>query len=96
MSELSLGLLAGALWNAANFWVLARLLRAWVGPRRSQRRVVGWLIVKLAAVYPAAFLALRHPLVSPLGFGLGFTLVLFAGIGWLMTRTQRALVPHGR
>ena len=95
MSSFTIGLICGAAWNAANFWCLTRLLAAWVGPRRSQPRAIGWVLVKLAVVYPSAFLLLRHPQVSPIGFGLGFTLVLLIGIGAFAGRAQRSLA-HGR
>ena len=71
------GMLAGGAWNLASFWCLARLLRAWLGHAQpSKRRVVGWVLLKFPLLYIAVFGLLRLPCIAPLGFGLGFTLVL--------------------
>ena len=95
LASFSIGLLAGAAWNLASFWCLRRLLAAWIGPRASQPRAIGWVVAKLAVLYPSAYLMLRHPLVSPIGFGLGFTLVLLAGMGLSLAQAQRR-IAHGR
>lgn len=94
-SSLSLGILAGAAWNAANFCCLKQLFAAWMGPSPSRTRVIGWLLAKFVFLYPSAFLLLRHPAVSPFGFGLGFTLVLLIGMGVVLLRAQRT-IAHGR
>ncbi len=92
-----IGLLAGGVWNLANFWCLSRLLHAWVTPHASRRRALGWLLVKVPLLYAFVFFLLRAPSVSLVGFSLGFTAVLAAAIGWFMLRSQRMMVPsHGR
>ena len=103
VQPLALGVLAGGLWNLANLYCLTRLLTAWLGPprpaghdgrggRRSTRRVVGWLLVKFIALYFLAFALLRLPGVSPVGFGVGFTVVLIGAV-WLLALRARRLVP---
>lgn len=62
------------------------------GGRRSTRRVVGWLLVKFIALYVLAFALLRLPGVSPVGFGVGFTVVLIGAV-WLLALRARRLVP---
>ena len=92
VQQLVRGVLVGGLWNLANLYCLTRLLTAWLGPRRSTRRVVGWLLVKFIALYFLAFALLRLPGVSPVGFGVGFTVVLIGAI-WLLALRARRLVP---
>ena len=41
-AQLALGVFAGAWWNAASLWCLARLLSAWLGPTPSRRRAISW------------------------------------------------------
>jgi len=93
-----LGVLAGALWNLASLWCLTQLLRAWLGPHPSRRRVLLWLLVKFPLFYLLVFVLLRHPAISIVGFGVGFTLVLLLVMGWVIRQSQRALAirPHGR
>jgi len=95
---LAISVLAGGAWTVANLWCLTRLLLAWVGPRASRRRVVGWLLIKFPLLYAVAFLLLRLPESSALGFGIGFTLVLFLSLGWYAKYLPTALAtpPHGR
>lgn len=88
-SALLLGFLAGGAWNLVNLWCLAHLLRAWIGPRPSRRRVVGWLVVKFPLWYAAAILVLQQPGVSLVGFGAGFTLVLLAAAGRHLLSVRR-------
>ena len=95
MTNLLLSAAAGAAWNAASLFCLARLLRAWLGPQPSRRRVAGWLLVKCLLLYPLVVLILRHPAISCAAFGVGFTLVLIAAMGWMLLRLPRAL-PYGR
>jgi hypothetical protein len=100
--RLSLGIAAGGWWNLASLWCLMRLLRAWTAaPRagaRPNRRALGWLALKLAGLYPLAILFLSSPDNSKLGFGAGFTLVLGAGLAWIIWQTQRTMLAraHGR
>ena len=42
MTDAALGMLIGAGWNLASVWCLTRLLRAWLNPPHSRRRVIGW------------------------------------------------------
>ena len=89
-TNLAVGLLTGAAWNGANLWCLRRLLAAWLGPRRSTRRAVGWLLVKFPLLYALAFVLLRRG-VSLVGFSVGFTLVLAAVIISLALSARRPL-----
>ena len=92
-----IGLLAGGVWNLANFWCLSRLLYVWVTPRASRRRALGWLLVKFPLLYVVVFLLLRAPSVSLVGFGLGFTAILAVAVGWCAFPIKRMIVqPHGR
>lgn len=77
-SRPALGVLAGGLWNMASLWILGRLLSAWLGPHPSQRRAIGWLLLKFPLLYALAFVALRSSTVSLAGFGAGFTVALVA------------------
>ena len=98
-----LGVAAGAGWSLTNLWVLSRLLAAWMTPTRSTpstplgagRRAIGWLLLKLAVLYPLAFLFLRAAPYRAVSFGVGFTLVLGAAIGYVAVTAQRS-IPHGR
>lgn len=92
-----IGLLAGGVWNLVSLWCLSRLLNAWVTPRASRLRALGWLLVKFPLLYVLVFLLLRAPSVSLVGFSLGFTAVLAVAMGWCILRSQRMMVPsHGR
>ena len=92
------GFLVGVAWGLANLWVLARLLAAWLHPPRSKWRVVGWLLAKLAVVYPLAALFLYAYPGRAMSFGLGFSVVLLAAIARSLLIAQRpvALRTHGR
>ena len=93
-----LGALAGAAWNLANFWMLTRLLSAWMNPVRSRRRVFGWLLLKLAVLYPMACMFLRAFPQLAVSFGVGFTLVLCAAVAWFAASAQLTITlkTHGR
>lgn len=94
----ALGVFAGGVWNLANLWCLTRLLGGWLSSQRSKRLVVGWLLVKFPLLYAAAFLMLRHPAVSMIGFGIGFSVVLVTAV-CILARHAREMVtpaPHGR
>ena len=80
--QAALGILAGGGWNAASLWSLRRMLGAWLGPRPSRRRALGWLFVKFPCLYLLAFALLRLPMISAMGFGIGFTIVLILGLVW--------------
>lgn len=92
------GIIIGGAWNLVNLWSLARMLDAWLGPRRSQRRTITWLLIKFPLLYTAMFLLLRHPAVSVIGFGIGFTVVLAATVIRLALDAQHVTMvrPHGR
>ena len=93
-----LGVLAGATWNLASLWCLTRLLRAWLGPQPSRRRVLLWLLVKFPLLYLLVFLLLRQPAISVVGFGVGFSLALLVVVGWLLRQAVQMspIRPHGR
>ncbi len=91
---LLVGILFGALWNAVSLWCLSRLLRAWLGPGPSRRRAIGWLMVKFPALYVAIYLALRHQAVTPLGFGIGFSLVLAGALVLLAVRARQGITSR--
>lgn len=88
------GIIVGALWHLTSLWCLARLLSAWLGPQPSRRRVLTWLLLKFPALYVVAIMCLRQPSISIAGFGIGFTLVLIAAMGWFAARAMR--LAHGR
>lgn len=94
----ALGMAAGGAWSLASLWCLARLLAAWLSPARSRRRVIGWLLVKLAVLYPLAVVFLQaHPRLA-MSFGVGFTLalaVMACGFALHGVRAARAQ-SHGR
>ena len=97
-SSLALGILAGGLWNVLSLWCLIQLLNAWIGPRHSTRRALGWLLVKFPLLYALLVVAFRRQMVSAAGFGIGFTLVLgvaLAALGY-STRQMIKVRPHGR
>lgn len=98
MNDHWLGALAGALWNLASVWCLIQLLQAWMGPHPSRRRALLWLLVKFPLLYLLVFVLLRHPAISIVGFGVGFSLVLVIMVGWLLRQAvQMAPIhPHGR
>ena len=97
-SGLALGILAGGLWNVLSLWCLIRLLNAWIGPRQSTRRALGWLLVKFPLLYALLIVAFRFRMVSAAGFGIGFTLVLGAALGVLGFSARRMIGvrAHGR
>lgn len=89
----ALGVAAGGAWNLTSLWCLVQLLSVWLGPQRSTRRVVGWLLVKFPALYLTAWLLLRHQAVSPVGFGVGFTVVLVTALGFFLLRVRQLITP---
>ena len=92
-----IGLLAGGVWNLANFWCLSRLLSVWVTPRASRRRALGWLLVKFPLLYGLLVLLVQMPSVSLVGFSLGFTAILAVAVGRCALPITRVMVqPHGR
>lgn len=93
--RLAASLLVGGAWNLASLWCLIRVLSAWIGPSASRRRAIAWLVVKLGGLYPLAWLMLRHPAMSALGFGLGFSLVLLVILAYVVWAAQRT-ISHGR
>lgn len=95
-APLAIGMLVGGAWHLASLWCLASLLAAWLGPQRSQRTVLGWLLVKFPLLYGAAILLLRHPSMSIAGFALGFTVVLVAVIAGVARGLPRMMPSNGR
>ena len=92
---IALGVVAGGIWNLASLWCLARLLQAWLGPQPSRRRAIGWVLLKFPLLYIVLFGVLSRPVVSPVGFGAGFSLMLLMMLGWWLAR-RRTLFTHGR
>lgn len=93
-----MGMVSGIVWDLASLGCLSRLLHAWLAPRRAQRRALGWGFAKAVLLGLLVYLFTR---VSPsfiMGFGLGFTLVLLAAMGWFVLRAQRAFAirSYGR
>ena len=95
---LALGIAIGGAWNLASLWCLARLLNAWLGPRRSNRRVILWLVVKFPLLYLLAAACFRLSAASLMGFGIGFTASLAIVIGGFALQVPRVpqVHPHGR
>ena len=90
----AVGIAAGGLWNLASLWCLTRMLRAWLGPVRSPRRAMAWLLLKLVVIYPLAVVLIRHPAGSMIGFGIGFTAVLIVAMAWFFRRAARVIPQH--
>ncbi len=86
--------LVGGMWNVASLWCLAHLLRAWLGPQPSQRRTIGWLLVKFPLLYVAVIALLRSPAMSAVGFGIGFTVVLLIAMAWFARTLHHKISPH--
>ena len=93
--RLGASMLVGGAWNLASLWCLARVLSAWLGTTPSRRRAVAWLIAKLGGLYPLAWLILRQPAISAVGFGVGFSLVLVVILAHVVWAAQHSL-SHGR
>ena len=89
----TLGVAVGGAWSLASLWCLTRLLASWLGPQRSTRQVVGWLVVKFPLLYLLAFWLMRRPAVSFLGFGVGFSVVLVTAIAGLAIHARRIIPP---
>lgn len=98
MTDHVLGALVGGVWNLASLWCLMQVVRAWLGPQPSTRRAVLWLLVKFPLLYLLIFVLLRSPTISIVGFGIGFSMVLLAVMGWLIRQTVQTSParPHGR
>ena len=97
MSDAVVGIVSGAGWNLASLWCLSRLLRAWLGPQRSKRRVIAWLLIKFPALYALAFILLQRRLIAPVWFGVGFTAALLAALAFFLTRVPAVSVSaHDR
>ncbi len=96
--SLALGIAIGSAWNLASLWCLARLLQAWLGPQRSTRRVVGWLLAKFSLLFLLALACFRLPVVSMTGISVGLTMVLVVVISGFALQARRAqqVQTHGR
>jgi hypothetical protein len=92
-AHMALSVFVGGVWNLVNLWCLAHLLNAWLGPQRSRRRALGWLLVKFPLLYAVVFLLLRYSGVSLLGFGVGFTVVLVGALTLLAIRSRQLFAP---
>ncbi len=91
--RIAIGVLAGGAWNLASLWCLIHLLGAWIGPRASVRRAIGWLLLKFPLLYVLAFGVLNSRTVSLLGFAAGFTVVLVLLVGGYALSLQRLARP---
>ena len=98
LASLLAGVAVGASWNAVNLWCLTRGLRAWLSPHPSTRRAIVWGLIKFPLLYGIAFALLRARLVSLVGFGLGFSLILLGALARFALAAQRLTLPqsHGR
>ena len=76
------GLLAGALWNIANLFLLQALALAW--SREQRRRALTLLLVKLLVLYPAGLalaMSNRLPLVAIIaGFSWPFVVLIACAV----------------
>lgn len=94
---MGVGVMAGGLWNAASLWCLAGLLSAWLGPHPSRRRTIGWLLLKFPLLYLVLLSLPGRVMISMVGFGVGFSLVLLIVLGWFIARAQAPILhSHGR
>ena len=93
-SSITMGVLAGGVWNLLSLWWLTRLFAAWLGPKPSQRRVIGWLLLKFPLLYVVAIGLMSSGWISGLAFGVGFTVVLFAAIAGLIVHSRHLFVGH--
>ena len=94
--SLAAGIAAGGAWSLANLWCLSRVLSAWLGPEHSRRRAIAWLLIKLAVLYPAAFIILNAYPQLAAGFGVGFSLALVVVIAGFALRGRAAVGADGR
>ncbi len=85
------GVVIGGVWNLASLWCLTQMLQAWIGPRPSQRRVIGWLLVKFPLLYAGIFLIFQTKAVPFGAFSVGFTLVLLVAIVAFMMGLRQAM-----
>ena len=93
-SQLSVGVLVGGAWTLLNLWCLAQLLRSWLGSQRSSWRAIGWLVAKFPLLYIGVLLCLRHPAVSPFGFGIGFTIALVAALSVFAMQARQPVMAR--
>ena len=101
MSEsfnIGLGAVAGVIWNVASLACLSRLLKAWLGPRPSQRAAIAWLLMKIALLGAVLTIFTRVSTAFIIGFGVGFTGALTIAILKLVLQTRRPSLirSHGR
>ena len=96
--RIAFGILVGGTWNLLSLWCLVHLLNAWLGPKRSSRRAIGWLLLKFPLLYALIVVAFGHRAISLLGFGIGFTVVLVVALGVLGVSARQAIGvrAHGR
>ena len=92
------GAIAGAIWNIASLLCLSRLLKAWLGPRPSQRAAIAWVLLKITLLGLVLMIFTRVSTPFVIGFGLGFTAVLAIAIWRCLLHTRRLLLAraHGR
>ena len=76
----AVGVLTGGLWNLLSLWALTQLLSVWLGPDRSNRKVVAWVLIKFPLLYVLAFALLQVRFISSVGFAAGFSIVLIIAI----------------
>lgn len=95
--SMALGIAAGGLWNVANLWCLAKALHAWLQETPTTRRTVLWVLVKFPLLYGAAIALLLKPTISPIGFAIGFSVILATCVIMILLSSFRLTpVLHGR
>ena len=92
--QISLSVVVGGAWTLLNLWCLTRLLQAWLRPSPARRRVLGWVLVKFPLLYLLVCALLASPGISPLGFGIGLTVVLVSAL-ILLALQARHVIPAG-
>lgn len=89
---LFVGIVAGGAWSLVNLWGLTRISTVWL--RQAHRgRTLAWFLFKFPCLYAIAMYLLTRPAVSPMGFGIGFTVMLVAAG---VVTMRRARIVHGQ
>ena len=92
--RLAISVAAGGAWNLASLWCFARVLRAWMGPAPSTGRAVLWVAIKFPLLYFLTYHILSSPSISAIGFGIGFSVVLFFVLARFAVYAQQLVSPR--